>query len=177
MLQRTIIILLLIFISIPAVSFANGGDQRVIKGKYLINLSRAPFTPRAGEQTSMLASFVDLQKNKLISEDIIVKVRVARLSGGAEREFLFERDNINAQGGVLEFKHTFTEVGLHEIFFDFAFASDPQTIYKAPDFLLDIQKPLSQNRFNNLSFLLAGITGIIGLAAGFVIGRFTRGIR
>ena len=61
------VILLLAIAFIPSVSLANGGDQRVVENKYLINLSRAPFTPRIGVKTSFLASFVDIQKNKLIS--------------------------------------------------------------------------------------------------------------
>lgn len=32
--------LLLIFLS-PALTLANGGDQRVVEGKYLVNLSRS----------------------------------------------------------------------------------------------------------------------------------------
>ena len=39
-----------------------------------------------------------------------------------------------ANGGdqrVLELKYTFESSGLHEIFFDFAFASNPQKIYEA----------------------------------------------
>ncbi len=32
--------------------FANAGDQRVVENKYLINLSRAPFTPKVGIETS-----------------------------------------------------------------------------------------------------------------------------
>lgn len=71
MFRKTTIILLLIFVFLFATDavFANGGDQRIIEGKYLINLSRAPFTPRVGVKTSFLASFVDIQKDKLISED------------------------------------------------------------------------------------------------------------
>ena len=156
-------------------ALANGGDQRVVENKYLINLSRAPFTPRVGDQTSMLASFVDLEKNKLVSEDLIVKVRIAKLGGGAgKREFLFEKDNIKVEGGVMEFKHTFTESGLHEIFFDFVLASNPQEIYEAPDFLLDIQKP--SNGYNKNQLLVSVFGGfVIGLIAGWFIERIVNG--
>lgn len=121
--------------------YANGGDQRVVEKKYLINLSRAPFTPRVGVKTAVLASFLDIQAGKLIQEDLVVRMRIARLggSGSDKRTFIFEQDNIIVKGGVLESNYTFTESGLHEIFFDFAFASNPQKIFEAPDFLLDVQ--------------------------------------
>jgi hypothetical protein len=168
--MKKLIFLLLTFILVlPAFSLANGGDQRVIEGKYLINLSRAPFTPRAGGKVAMLVSFVDIQKNKLIQEDLIVKIRIAKLGGADNRTFLFEKDNIKVDGGVLELPYTFTEPGLHEIFFDFAFASNPQQVYEAPDFLMDVQ-PITQdpNRF----LLFGGIIGgLLGLIVGWVIGR------
>src|SRR3989344_1250759 len=131
----------MILIVVPNAVFANGGDQRVVEGKYLVNLSRAPFTPRIGVQTSFLASFVDIQKNRLIAEDLIVKIRIAEKGGSrGKREFIFEQNNTVVKGGVLELKYTFEDSGLHEVFFDFAFASNPQIVYEAPDFLLDVQK-------------------------------------
>lgn len=156
--------------ALPLLLFANGGDQRVVQGKYLINLSRAPFTPRVGVKTSMLASFVDIKKNKLIAEDLIVKVRIAKLGGGqGKREFLFEKDNIAVKGGVLELSYTFTDSGLHEVFFDFAFASNPQKVYEAPDFLMDIQPLVADTKTNPI----IGIAEIVfSLIVGVAIGVF-----
>ncbi|MBI3627678.1 MAG: hypothetical protein HY220_02975 [Candidatus Sungbacteria bacterium] len=177
-------VLLIFAIAVHVVAFAmpasaNGGDQRVVDGKYLINLSRAPFTPRAGEKTSMLISFVDLESNKLISEDMVIKIRIAKLGGvgSAKREFLFEQSNIKAQGGVLEFPYTFTETGLTEVFIDFSLASNPQKIYESPDFLLDVQSkesPQSINRFV-ISFILMSTIGIVlGFIFGFWSGQRTK---
>lgn len=165
------LIIFAVFLLIPAISFANGGDQRVVENKYFINLSRAPFTPRVGVQTSFLASFVDIQKNKLIAEDLIVKVRIAKQNGaGGKREFIFEQDSMLVKGGVLELKYTFNSPGLHEIFFDFTFSSNPQRIYEVPDFLIDIQKPETpqQNQF-----ILLLMIGFLGLFVGYFIGRRT----
>lgn len=159
--------LLLLLILIPMAVFANGGDQRIVDNKYFINLSRAPFTPRVGIQTSFLASFVDIEKNKLITEDLIVKVRIAK-QGGAEgkREFIFEQNNIVVKGGVLELKYTFDNPGLHEIFFDFAFVSNPKKVYEVPDFLIDVQK----NSGSKTNYLLV----VIGSIGGFALGWFLR---
>lgn len=150
----------------PFVVFANGGDQRIVENKYFINLSRAPFTPRVGVKTSFLASFVDIQKNKLIAEDLIVKVRIARQGGaGGKREFIFEQDSLIVKGGILELKYTFDNPGLHEIFFDFVFTSSPQTIYEVPDFLIDVQKPTE----SSTQYLWKVIIGTLG---GSLIGWF-----
>lgn len=157
---------------VPNVSFANGGDQRVVEGKYLINLSRSPFTPKVNDNTSMLASFVNIQTDKLISEDLIVKVRIAKLGEGRnKREFLFEKENQIAKGGILEFQYIFTESGLHEIFFDFAFSSNPQIIYNAPDFLLDIQKSEVSESPNQSIPIWIVLGAILGFGIGWLITR------
>lgn len=162
--------LLFVILLLPIFVFANGGDQRVVENKYFINLSRAPFTPRVGIKTSFLASFVDISKNKLIAEDLIVRVRIGQQGGVAKGRPLFEQDNIVVHGGVLELPYTFTESGFHEMFFDFAFSSNPQKIYEVPDFLIDVQKPEAPQQ-SNLLWLLSGVVGLI---LGFIIGRLAK---
>ena len=165
------VVLLLTFLLFPILSFANGGDQRVVDRKYLINLSRSPFTPAVGDKTSMLASFVDIQTDKLIAEDLIIKIRIAKLGEGrSNREFLLEQEMI-AKGGILEFQYAFTKPGLHEIFFDFAFASSPAKIYNAPDFLLDIQKPDIVQKSNLSTLVWIGLGTVLGLGIGWFIFR------
>lgn len=162
--------LLLIFLS-PSLTSANGGDQRVVEGKYLINLARSPFTPKVGEKTAMLISFVDLETNKLISEDLVVKIRIAKLggTGSTKREFLFEKSDILVRGGVLEFPYTFGYTGLHEIFIDFVLGSNPQKIYESPDFLMDVQNKEPQLNINR--FIIGSmLSSILGVALGFVLG-------
>jgi hypothetical protein len=153
-------------------ALANGGDQRVIEEKYLINLSRAPFTPHTGDKVAFLVSFVDIGKNKLVGEDLIVTVRIAKLGGvGTEkRTFLFEKEKTLVTDGILELPYSFTESGLHEIFFDFAFISNPQKIYEAPDFLIDVQK---QPNGYDTNHILTAVFGsfIVGLSTGWFVKR------
>lgn len=166
--MKTKVFIFILMIFAPFVVFANGGDQRVVENKYFINLSRAPFTPRVDAKTSFLASFVDIQKDKLIAEDLIVRIKIAKQGGaGGKRTFIFEQDNTIVKGGVLELPYTFNESGLHEMFFDFAFASNPQKIYEVPDFLVDVQKTSEK-----MAMYLLG--GIIGTTIGFVLGWFLR---
>lgn len=169
--KNTFVLILLFFTAVylvPAFAFANGGDQRIVENKYFINLSRAPFTPRAGAKTSFLASFVDIQKDKLIAEDLIVRVKIAKQGGiGGKRTFIFEQDNIIVKGGVLELPYTFTDSGLHEMFFDFAFASSPEKNYEVPDFLLDVQK--SSKPDNRSKYFFGGL--ILGGFSGFLLNR------
>lgn len=163
--------LLLFVLLLPSLASANGGDQRVVESKYLINLARSPFTPRVGEKTAMLISFVDLKTNKLISEDLVAKIRIAKLGGigSAKREFLLEKIDILVRGGVLEFPYTFGDIGLHEIFLDFVLSSDPQKIYESPDFLMDVQNKESQLNMNRfiIGFMLSSV---VGIALGFMFG-------
>lgn len=166
---------LLIFILFPSGAvFANGGDQRVVEGEYLINLSRAPFTPRVEEKTSFLVSFVDIEKNKLIQEDLVANIRIAKLGGigVAKRTFVFEQENFRVEDGVLEFSYTFENPGLHEIFIDFAFALDSERVYESPDFLLDIQEQAQSEKPDRFLF----ISTMMGLTIlGFLLGWITRG--
>ncbi len=173
MIKKTILLAIMFVLILPVASLANGGDQRVVNKKYLISLSRAPFTPIVGVKTSFLASFVDIQKGKLINEDLIVKVRVSK-HGAVAGKFIFEKENIIAQRGVLDFPYTFEESGLHEIFFDFAFLSDPKKIYHAPDFLMDVQKAETSalSSDNTFPYLFVVISLFAGLIIGFGISHF-----
>lgn len=161
-----------IFLFVPLMMFANGGDQRVVDGKYLINLSRAPFTPRVGIKTSFLVSFVNIQNNKLITEDLLVNIRIAKLGGAGtiKRDFIFRKDGMAVKGGIGELSYTFAESGLHEIFFDFTFASNLQKVYEAPDFLIDVQNPLS-TQIQNRNIIFGIMSGTL---CGFIIGWFMR---
>ncbi len=162
--------ILFLLAALPLAVSANGGDQRAVENKYFVSLSRAPFTPRVGVKTSFLASFVDIQKNKLIVEDLIVRVRIAKQGDVRNNIFLFEQKDIKVRGGVLELPYTFTDSGFHEIFFDFAFVSNPLKIYEVPDFLIDVQGAGSNNDgfINQLLFLVSG------LVIGFILGKFVK---
>lgn len=170
--MKTLLFLLLFNLAILTnVVFANGGDQRVVENKYFINLSRAPFTPRVGVKTSFLASFVDISKNKLIAEDLIIQVRIEQQGYVAKGRPLFKQDNIIVHGGVLELPYTFTEPGFHEMFFDFTFASNPQKIYEVPDFLIDVQQSLVEQKTTTYGLVIGITSGITGLLIGLFFGR------
>lgn len=170
--RASAITIAVLVVSIPVVvpfrASANGGDQRVVEGTYLVNLSRSPFTPRAGEAVAFLISFARLPKGELVTDDLIAHVKIAKLgAGSSERRFLFEKQEIPVEGGVLELPYTFSDAGLHEVFVDFALASDPTAVHRTPDFLLDVQAVL-QREGTAVRFVLGGI---VGLAAGFAAGR------
>lgn len=158
-------------LSAGLIAYANGGDQRVLDGKYLVNLSRSPFTWRSGIRSAMIISFLDVTKNLPITDDLTVTIRVAKLTApGAEPKFIFEQKNIKARRGALEFPYTFAEQGFHEIYVDFAYASKPDMIYHMPDFLIEVQKP-SEMALPQYPWLppLAGL--FIGFTLGFSLGK------
>lgn len=167
----TIAVLMVLIPVVPRSASANGGDQRVVEGTYLVNLSRSPFTPRAGEMVAFLISFARLPKSELVTDDLIVQVKIAKLgAGSSERRFLFEQHEIPVEGGVLELPYTFSDPGLHEVFVDFALAQDPTTVHRTPDFLLDVQA-VPQREGTAVRFVLGGI---VGLAAGLAVGGALR---
>lgn len=168
--SKFIYTILLITVLLPSTTFANGGDQRVADG-YLVNLSRAPFTPIAGVKTALLTSFVDLKTGKLIQEDILVSVRIAE--GRGSRTFIHEKKDIPVNGGVLEYSYTFQNSGMHEIFFDFTFVTDPaKKVHELPDFLIDVQKPEAENAIDTKSLILGiSLGAILGLLGGWFAGR------
>lgn len=155
---------------LPFTTFANGGDQRIADG-YLVNLSRAPFTPIAGVKTALLASFVDLKTGQLIKDDILVSVRIAE--GRGSRAFVHEKKDIPVNGGVLEYSYTFQNPGMHEIFFDFTFANDPtKKVHELPDFLIDVQKPVTDKAIDTKSLILGiSLGAVLGLLGGWFAGR------
>ena len=166
--SKFIYAVLIMSVLLPFVVSANGGDQRIADG-YLVNLSRAPFTPVAGVKTALLASFVDLKTEQLIKEDTLVSIRITE--GRGSRTFVHEKKDIPVQGGVLEYSYTFQNSGMHEIFFDFKFVNDPtQKIHELPDFLIDVQKSEStEKRAPPYLFVILG--GVFGLIAGVALCR------
>lgn len=168
MMNRIFLLLFLFLFIAPMATLANGGDQRVLGNEYLINLARSPFTPIAGTKTAMTVSFVDLKTGRLIQDDILVTVRVGE--GRGSKNFVHEEKDILVKGGILEWSYTFVKPGIHELFFNFAFVSDPQTIHEPPDFLLDIQKPETQIK-NDKTMFVAILALLIGGVAGWFIGR------
>lgn len=158
----------------PVVAFANGGDERVVAGKYLINLSRSPFTPQVGTKTAMLISFAELAADRLVAEDLLAKIRIGRLG---QTGTPFEQSGLLVRGGVLEFSYTFPESGLYEIFIDFAFASGPQRVYSAPDFLLDVQPAVLPPRADRSLPAWFGVGAAVGAAAGYVFAKQRYGQR
>lgn len=171
--SKLIYAVLLMSVLLPSTTFANGGDQRVVDG-YLVNLSRAPFTPIAGVKTALLASFVDLKTGKLIQEDMLISVRIAE--GRGSRDFIHEKKDIPVKGGVLEYSYTFENSGMHEIFFDFTFANDPaKKVHELPDFLIDVQKPVIEKVIDAKSLSLGAVLGAaVGILGGWFAGRRNR---
>lgn len=152
--------LLLTFL-LPFSVFANGGDQRVLGSEFLINLSKSPFTPVAGTKTAMTVSFVDLKTRAPIKEDILVYMRVTK--GRGSMVPIFEQKDILVKGGVFDISYTFENSGLHEVFFDFAYASKPEQIYEPPDFLIDVQGPRSSPLLVDyvIAFVSGGLVSVV----------------
>lgn len=166
--NKLLLLLLAVTMTFPRLTFANGGDQRVSDG-YVVNLSRSPFTPIAGIETALLASFVDLKTGNIIQDDLLVSIRIAEKG---KSEYFIHEKNIPVKRGILEYSYTFQKPGMHEIFFDFIFANDPaKKVHALPDFLIDVQKPLHKKAAETKPFMSGlGMGATFGLLIGFVFG-------
>ncbi|MEK7649384.1 MAG: hypothetical protein AAB367_00245 [Patescibacteria group bacterium] len=157
-----------LFFVLPFLAGAHGGEQRVVDGKYIVTMSRAPFTPRVGTPTKLLISISDIKSGNVLDHDAIMHIRVARLaSPGDEPQFIFEERDIKAERSTVGYTYDFTEEGFHEIYIDFAFADEPKKIFHAEDYLLDIQP--REQASDAIALIYAAIAGLI---VGFVFARF-----
>jgi len=97
---------------------------------------------------------IDLETGRLIQDDMLVSIRIAE--GRGSRAFIYGRKGMPINGGVLEYSYTFENSGMHDIFFDFKFANDPeQKIHELPDFLIDVQKPVAENAVDTKYLILS----------------------
>lgn len=159
--------LLLVFLALPLIASAHGGEQRVVDGAYIVTMSRAPFTPRVGVPTKLLISISDIKSGNVSDKDAIITLRVAKLaSPGDAPQFIFEEKNITAERSTLGYTYNFAEAGFYEIYIDFAFADNPTKLMSAEDFLLDVQESHEQGNTIPLFWILVGI--LAGVAVGTI---------
>lgn len=161
--------LLVLAIFAPHFSSANGGNQRVVEGKYIVQISQAPLAPYAGEKVAMLVSFFDIAKDSLILTPINARLRIAAKAG----EEVLPWTPLEVDGGIAEFSYTYAQSGFYEIFVEFERLEEPGKKYQVPDFLLDVKPQPAAGAPSWIPLVLLG-TAIVGLLAGFIAGRATR---
>jgi hypothetical protein len=153
-------ILLVLMFALPLVVGAHGGEQRVVDGKYIVTMSRAPFTPRAGVPIKLLISISDIVSGNVLDREAVMRIRVAKLaSPGDAPQFVFEEKDIKAERSTLGYSYTFGEAGFHEIYIDFAFVDSPTKVMSAQDYLLDVQS--AQQPRGDTSSVLWGFGGLL----------------
>ncbi|MEK7643439.1 MAG: hypothetical protein AAB372_03265 [Patescibacteria group bacterium] len=148
------------------IAYANGGDMRVTDdGKFLALLSKAPYTPRQGVQNNMLVSFLRLKQGEMhheaVHEPVLVKIRITKQGHSQEIAHMEGR----AEGGIHEFSYTFADAGIHEIFVDVAFASNPGVWISFPDYMIDVQPALETKT----------TLAIIPMVGAFILGSISMG--
>lgn len=162
-------IALIAVLLVPAHTLANGGNQRVVEGKYIVQISSAPLAPYAEEKVAMLVSFFDIAKDSLILTPVNARLRIATKAG----EELLPWTQLQVEGGIAEFSYAYAQPGFYEIFVDFERSEEPGKVYTVPDFLLDVKTEPARDVPSWIPLALLG-TAIVGFAAGFIAGRSTR---
>ncbi len=155
--MKSIIILVLIMILLSPFAYSNGGCVKIAAKDVFVQLSMAPLAPKVGEQASMLISFGDY--NGLLNGTIKGNITIVR--GG--QNVIFTK-YFETKDGILDMKHTFTEPGYYEVYFDFSYKNKR---YAPEDFAIQVSS--KQNGImNNVIFL------IFGLFIGVSISRLLR---
>ena len=153
-------ILFILLSVVPLVVVGHGGEQRVVGGRYIVTMSRAPHTPRVGVPTNLLISISDITSGNVSDKDAIISLRVAKLaSPGDTPQFIFEEKDIKVERSTLGYSYTFSDAGFHEIYIDFAFTDNPTKIMSTQDYLLDVQP--AQDESGDSSFVLWGFGGVL----------------
>ncbi len=141
----------------------------MVDGKYIVNVSRSPFTPRAGAPTNFLISIADVSSGSVLTRDPVMHIRIARLENpGAEPQFISEERDLKAERSILGYSYTFADSGFYELYIDFAFADDLTTVLQAPDFLFDVQ-PSEMTEVEMGTAYALWVLG--GAVAGFALTR------
>lgn len=143
---------------------AHGGDQRVAENKYVVSLSRAPFTPHVGQKAELTFSFLELATWKSLHEPLTATVRIARLGDvRADRQhYIFQQRDIHTSDGGFTLDFAFPEEGLHEIFVEFSRDADPGRVYAPQDFMVDVDPPAPA------AVIQSNTSGIVIVAVGLL---------
>ena len=160
--RKIFIVGIILVLLVSGYALADGGNQKVVEGKYIVNISSSPIAPFQGEKQAMLISFADIS-NRLIKEDIAVDLRLSRKLG----QTVFEKKGLVAEGGILPFEYIYNEPGLYELFVTFYLPQDPKKAHQPEDFLIEVKPKNTTINF----YWLAGIFIILGFALGFLLGK------
>lgn len=145
-------IIIIIFILLIPISFANGGCIKVADGVF-VQLSSSPLVPIVNKEASFLISFAN-NKKELINEEISGNISIVH------NDKTILKKHFKVKDGILDLKHTFKKEGLYEIFLEFDYKNKT---YTPEDFLIEVKEEKSDFK-NSILFLVIGIVvGVISM--------------
>ncbi len=150
---------------LPAAAGAHGAMQKIVDGKYLLNLTSIPIAPYAGQEQQNIVAVSDLQEN-LIKENAVFGIELKQ-----NDTVVYSAKNLVATGGLLPFLYTYAKPGNYELFFAFQMPGDP-TLYQPQDYWIQVvEKPQAVSGSSAIPTVLAGV---LGLVSGFLFRGLKR---
>lgn len=166
--KHFIISSLIIFFLSAGVAFANAGFQRVVDGKYVVQLSISPLAPFEDEKAQMVFSFSDIQ-GKSLTQSFTAKFKFLALG---DEKVLFETDEDTIEKGLFPLEYTFADPGFYRAEASFYFPDVKDKIYTA-EFPLEVKEVRTQKVFGSKGWLVL----IGGIFVGWILSRTMRFIR
>ena len=160
--KKLFIAIIFLLLGLPLVAADTGWWQSSHEDNDIqVLLSPAPFSPLAGENVSMVISFVN--KTQLLTH---VQFNIVILKLG---EQIFESPTLAADNGISEsYKYRFAEPGFYEMLLVFNSTLIPGQTFHA-DFPIQIREA---NVPNNFSFWILFFAA--GVAIGFLLPKLTK---
>src|SRR5689334_4354039 len=96
-------IIVLLSALLVSVASAHGAMQKIVEGRYLLNLTSAPIAPVAGKEQQNLLAISDLSDN-LIERNAFFDIEIRKNDVA-----VYQAHNLMATGGLLSFNYTFKD--------------------------------------------------------------------
>lgn len=153
---RLLILGLLIGIA-PAAASAHGAMQKIVEGRYLMNLTSVPIAPVVGQKQSNIFALSDAATNNFITENSVFFITVKK-----NGKTFYTSPLLTATGGLLAFDYAYPEPGTYELQAMFRFPGDEYQ-YMPDDYWVQV---------NEVPIISVSSTGniMISVLCGFVLG-------
>lgn len=164
----------LLFLQILPVA-AHGTMQKIVEGKYLVNLSSAPIAPYVGQEQQNIIAISDVATDSLITKSSVFDIELHK-----DDKPVYVGRNLVGTGGLLSFHYTYPSAGTYELFIKFHFPSDSH-IYEPEDYWVQVNPKQQQAAPQSvmqapppLPVSTMAISIVVACLAGIVLGRFWR---
>ncbi len=156
-------------LALPVTAGAHGAMQKIVEGRYLMNLTSVPIAPVVGQKQSNLFALSDAATNTFITADSVFFITVKK-----NGKTLYTSPLMTATGGLLAFDYAYPEPGTYELQAMFRFPDDDHQ-YMPDDYWVQVNEtpaPAASPVDTAIIALLIGI--VLGACGAFFLWRARR---